>query len=181
MGKYKSSKQFRLPTRTYAEEGCYFVTVCTKNREHFFGKIENKMMIYSELGEILKNEIENLESKWSDINVDAFAVMPNHFHILITIGDSLLFPKNNRILWINQQQARFGLQPLIPNSISSIINHLKGSVTKQCRTIHADFAWQSRFHDHIVRNMEAYNKIYHYILNNPEKWEEDMFFKNETL
>jgi REP element-mobilizing transposase RayT len=177
--KFKSHKQYRLPTRTYAEDGCYFVTVCTRDREHFFGKIEHKAMNYSELGLILKNEIENLESQWQDVHINAFVVMPNHFHLLLTIGNTLLFPKNNKTLWINQEQARFGLQPLIPNSVSSIINHLKGRVTKLCRKIHADFSWQSRFHDHIVRDMDSYNKIYYYILNNPENWGNDIFSKNE--
>jgi len=33
-----------------------------------------------------------------------------------------------------------------------------------------DFAWQSRFHDHIIRNNESYNRIRNYIIDNPKHW-----------
>lgn len=38
-----------------------------------------------------------------------------------------------------------------------------------------DFAWQSRFHDHIIRIDEAYYHISNYIRNNPLKWSENQF------
>jgi hypothetical protein len=38
------------------------------------------------------------------------------------------------------------------------------------------FDWQSRFHDHIIRSNDEYLKIADYILNNPNKWEEDKFY-----
>jgi len=40
-----------------------------------------------------------------------------------------------------------------------------------------DFAWQRSFHDHIIRNDKAYTKIRDYILSNPEKWPEDIFYQ----
>jgi putative transposase len=39
------------------------------------------------------------------------------------------------------------------------------------------FAWQSRFHDHIIRNNESFQRISEYIKNNPANWSEDQFFK----
>lgn len=62
-------------------------------------------------------------------------------------------------------------------SVSTIVNHYKGSVTRWARKEGSyDFAWQSRFHDHIVRNDRAFNKIRNYIINNPLKWDEDKFY-----
>ena len=62
------------------------------------------------------------------------------------------------------------------NTIGSIINQYKRIVTINARLIHADFAWQSRFHDHIIRNAQSFEIIQDYIANNPLNWEKDKFF-----
>ncbi|WP_180270772.1 transposase [Sporanaerobium hydrogeniformans] len=36
--------------------------------------------------------------------------------------------------------------------------------------------WQRSFHDHIIRNEQAYQKIWEYIDTNPLKWELDCFY-----
>ncbi len=36
--------------------------------------------------------------------------------------------------------------------------------------------WQRSYYDHIIRNQQGYENIHHYIINNPEKWEEDKFY-----
>lgn len=38
--------------------------------------------------------------------------------------------------------------------------------------------WQRSYHDHVIRDETSYLKISNYILNNPNSWEDDMFFKN---
>jgi hypothetical protein len=43
------------------------------------------------------------------------------------------------------------------------------------RMIDPDFGWQSKFHDHIIRNHEEYLRIENYIINNPKNWKEDKF------
>ncbi len=40
----------------------------------------------------------------------------------------------------------------------------------------ADFGWQSRYHEHIIRNDESYQRISHYITNNPSNWHKDKFY-----
>ena len=39
MKKYKDKKQFRYKGYDYSKNGFYFVTICVKNREMFFGDI----------------------------------------------------------------------------------------------------------------------------------------------
>ncbi|MBU1017555.1 transposase [Patescibacteria group bacterium] len=64
--------------------------------------------------------------------------------------------------------------PLIPNSISSIVNHFKGVVTRWCRNNnYLNFAWQSRFHDRVIRDEDEFNRICAYIMNNPQGWDGD--------
>ena len=61
------------------------------------------------------------------------------------------------------------------NTVSSIIGSYKSAVTRHARRLGYEFAWQPRFHDHIIRNEQAYINISNYIINNPIKWQEDKF------
>lgn len=63
--------------------------------------------------------------------------------------------------------------PMFHENISRIIRWYKGRCTFEIRKIHTDFAWQSLFYDHIIRNETAFQKITHYINNNPKNWEND--------
>ena len=62
-----------------------------------------------------------------------------------------------------------------PGTLGVIINQYKRAVTIHARKIHADFAWQSRFHDHIIRDDESFQRISKYIINNPLNWSKDQF------
>jgi hypothetical protein len=62
------------------------------------------------------------------------------------------------------------------NTISSIIGSYKSVVTRNARKINPGFGWQSRFYDHIIKNDRSYQKIRHYILDNPKNWESDRFY-----
>jgi len=64
-----------------------------------------------------------------------------------------------------------------PKSISSFIAGFKSAVTLNARRINSGFAWQTRFHDHIIRNDHEYFAIAFYIKNNPANWDKDELFK----
>ena len=61
--------------------------------------------------------------------------------------------------------------------LSRIIGQYKSAVTKYANEHGISFAWQPRFHDHIIRNWTEMNHISQYIQNNPIKWELDRFYK----
>ena len=65
--------------------------------------------------------------------------------------------------------------PMLHNNLSRVIRWYKGRVTYECRKIKPEFCWQERFHEHIIRNKESYEKIKIYIINNPVNWEDDVF------
>jgi putative transposase len=46
----------RLKNWDYSTSGFYFITICTKERECFFGEIVEGKMILSEPGKIIQNE-----------------------------------------------------------------------------------------------------------------------------
>lgn len=61
-------------------------------------------------------------------------------------------------------------------NLASVIRGFKIGVTKNARLINPDFAWQPRYHDHIIRNDQSYQTISKYIINNPLKWSDDKFY-----
>ncbi len=101
-----------------------------------------------------------------------FVVMPNHIHgILILDNDDLL---NDENYVPATSENRF--QNIGKKSISSIVRNYKSAVTKHANRLGYDFVWQSRFHEHIIRDENSYDRIMNYIINNPENWEKDKFF-----
>lgn len=54
MKNHPNRKPNRLKDYDYSQDGYYFVTLCTKNRENFFGKIKNGKMILNKYGNIAK-------------------------------------------------------------------------------------------------------------------------------
>ncbi len=66
--------------------------------------------------------------------------------------------------------------PMLNDNISKIIRWYKGRCSFECRKINSDFGWQSRFHDHIIRNSKSFDIIQNYIFENPMNWEKDKFY-----
>ena len=66
---------------------------------------------------------------------------------------------------------------MVKNSVSSVINHFKGRVTKYAKKENIQFKWQSRFYDHMVREADEFKRIQDYIINNPKNWDTDKFYK----
>ena len=66
--------------------------------------------------------------------------------------------------------------PMLHENLSRFIKWYKGRCTFEMRKIHPKFSWQPRFHEHIIRDEEAYLKISEYILTNPLRWQEDKYY-----
>ena len=64
-------------------------------------------------------------------------------------------------------------------NLPSVVRGIKSAVTKYALEHDIPFAWQSRYHDHIVRNQLEMNRIADYIENNPMRWELDGFYKKK--
>jgi hypothetical protein len=70
--------------------------------------------------------------------------------------------------------------PMLHQNLSQLIRWYKGHITFKSRKINPDFAWQPRFHDHIVRDEIELNRIRLYIKQNPEKWQFDRENRNSA-
>lgn len=75
----------RLSNWDYSNNGIYFLTICTRDREHMFGKICNSEMILNNYGEIVKLEWERSFEIRKELLCDCYIIMPNHIHAIITV------------------------------------------------------------------------------------------------
>ncbi|SHM45493.1 REP element-mobilizing transposase RayT [Cyclobacterium lianum] len=197
MAKFKNKYRIasaRAQWWDYGWNAVYFITICTRNREHFFGEINDGKMILSSVGviaDILWYEIPN-HSKF--VELGDFVVMPNHIHgILIldkpdgkndiddTVGIDTVVVETGHALSLQPQpqppfigQNRF--QNIGKNTVSSIIGSYKSAVTKHANRMGFKNGWQPRFHDHIIRDDAEYQRISDYIINNPANWKDDKFY-----
>ncbi len=175
----------RLQNWDYASEGAYFVTVCTKDRIHYFGEIENGKMIMSNVGILANVFWHEIKNHVKNVELGEFVVMPNHLHGVLILNDNVSHVETRHALSlqskkIEQSEQSIGQQRFQnqgKNTISSIVGSYKSAVTKHANRLGLDFAWQSRFHDHIIRDDKSFNTITEYILNNPLTWTEDKFNK----
>ena len=173
----------RLKNRDYAQNGFYFVTICTKLKHPYFGKIVDDEMVLNDIGRIVIGEWQKTEKIRKNVFLDEYIVMPNHLHGIIVIDNNIgnddgMFVETHcnaslRGAFLqNEYKNKFGPQI---NNLSSIIRGFKGACTKQINKIKPieNFIWQTRFHDHIIRNEKSLNRIRQYIIDNPNKWERD--------
>ncbi len=163
----------RLRGYDYSQSGTYFVTICTKEREEFFGKIEKGEMVLSEMGEIANKFWQEIPKHFPFVNLDIYQIMPNHIHGLIEISNVCRDEALPR-LYVGNNSKMSEISPK-SGSLSAIIGSYKSIVSKMVRKQFnpITFAWQSRFYDHIIRNEISLNKIREYIRINPEMWERD--------
>ena len=137
------------------DEGEYFVTICTRNKEHYFGEIRNNEIFLSKIGKFAGHQLEDVRKYYDYIHIPAYVIMPNHVHAIVCIRrDMPLACKTRNILnRCPNPSLRTDLtcRRHVP-TLSRFINSFKGVVTKYSRSINTEFGWQSRYHDHMIRN-----------------------------
>lgn len=235
-GKYRIPSA-RLAGWDYRNAAAYFVTICTANREIFFGDIKDGVMHLSEAGNVAYECWVDIPNHFPFVRLDAHVVMPNHVHGIVVIGDhntpvvvgtlgdgvvdgtlgdgvvgtldcgivetlgdgvvgtldcGVVETLHCNVSTDQTDKTDQPHQPDQPNnpggknefmasispkpgSLSTIIRSYKSAVTKLVHPTISYFQWQSRFHDHIIRNDDEYQRIAQYIENNPAVWHEDKF------
>lgn len=196
MNKYKETyrtETIRLKSWDYSWQGVYFVTICTKSREPFFGEIKDENMMLSKIGNIAKDEWFKTTELRPDMNISLgeFVVMPDHIHGIICIGKNKFNARGDAMHCISttghciptgpfnstngtENSNQPSLNTFAPQrkNLASIVRGYKSAVTIQARKTREDFGWQSRFYDRIVRDEEELHRISEYIKDNPRRWGE---------
>jgi len=163
-------QSIRLPNYDYSQQGLYFITACTQNREYLFGDIAASTMVLNEFGKTVDSVWQSLPNRFP-IKLDAFQIMPNHVHLIINIVGAI--HESPDLIPANQDGAHRDA-PLQRSLLSQCIGYFKMNSTKLIHQIDPQVKiWQRNFYEHIVRNDVELFKIREYIENNPQNWEQD--------
>ena len=149
---YPKRQNPRIKGFAYDAAGCYFITICTKNREHILSKIVGRGLdpavqataIPSPYGKIAEEELLKIPLHFAGTRIEKHVIMPDHVHFLLTLA------------------AGSRPRPTVPR----IVGNFKGGVSRKAHRP----LWQASFHDHVIRNQQDYQEIWQYIDNNPLKW-----------
>lgn len=132
----------------YSSPGIYFVTICTGDRICYFGNIVDGIMISFPICEVVRNIWLELPERFAYVNLDAFIIMPNHFHGIFVLS------------------KEYG--DLIHQRI---IRYFKAKSTKTIQdSCFSRFEWQCSYYEYVVHSAKELSAIRHYIVNNPMRW-----------
>lgn len=81
-------KQLRLRDHDHMQGGAYFLTLCTWDRICLFGDSINDDIIATPHGVVAQQCWEEIPAHFPDVIIDAYCVMPNHVHGIITVGNN---------------------------------------------------------------------------------------------
>ena len=166
----------RLKGWDYRTPGYYFVTICTENREHYFGQISGGSMHLSAVGEIAAQYWREIPLHHVNGELGEFVVMPNHVHGIVLIreyGETFRGGVATLRATSLREPEKSEISPKA-GSLSVIIRSYKSAVTKwKGLNGFNEFAWQVRFYDRIIRDEQSFQKIRAYIFDNPVNWELD--------
>ena len=154
-------KNQRLKDYDYGQPGTYFITICTRYHKEILSQIvrddscdpiydtgNNIKTLLLPYGKVVNKYIGLMNSKYTGISIDKYAIMPNHIHLIISIKEEHQKSKDATI------------------TISKFVSLYK----RYCNKEIGEKIWQRSFYDHIIRGQTDYNEIYEYVNNNPLKW-----------
>ncbi len=188
----------RLQGWDYSQEGVYFLTVCTRNREYLFGEIVDGLMHLNASGEMVVKTWEELPERFSVMELDARILMPNHFHAIVVIrrGESCIRPSATHpqnTVRVDQgdhpDQGEHKVRPYekisprgtTAGSIGRIVQAFKSITTHQYLRGIREYGWQPfpgklwqrNYYEHIMRNEDEWQRLREYITINPGQWAMD--------
>ncbi len=163
-------KSIRLTDWDYAHPGAYFVTLCTHRRKCLFGDITDGVMNLNDAGRIVEEEWRRSSEIRQELTLDAYCVMPNHFHAIVLIcecdgrGERPCAPiPGNR-------------HAMDKRSLSALVAGFKAAVTTKINALALTPGypvWQRNFFERIIRNERELTALREYIDRNPGAWEKD--------
>ncbi|NTW88447.1 MAG: transposase [Desulfobulbaceae bacterium] len=178
-------QSIRMKGYNYAQNGIYFITVCTHNRDCFFAEISTPRVL-TRYGFVVRDAWNNTPIIRPNILLDAFVIMPNHIHGIIVIRR--VVPCRNESHGEKSQKGVLRYAPTASfrspsQTIGAIIRGFKSSTTKQINQIRGTPnlpVWQRNYYEHIIRNEEEMNRIREYIITNPQHWINDIHFMKQS-
>ncbi|MGM9524079.1 MAG: transposase, partial [Faecousia sp.] len=143
-------KPNRLPEYDYSQNGAYFVTICTGDKQNLFWntvgadiirqQMEDEDFVLhlplSEYGRIAEQGILNIPQCYPSVTVEKYCIMPNHIHMILSFSHDC---------------GRLIAAP----TLSRVVGQMKRWVSKQ---IGAGI-WQKSYYERVIRNGTEYEEI----------------------
>ena len=162
-------RSLRLPGYNYTQPGAYYLTICTYQRQGWFGEVVDGEMRCNRLGDIVYTFWQGLPHRFPHIKLDAFVVMPNHLHGILMITE-----QGRKSIQFDTPVESFG-KP-VPGSIPTVVRSFKSAVTTRInlmRPASSTPVWQRNYHESIIRIESGLDRVRQYIINNPCQWASD--------
>lgn len=161
-------RSIRLPNYDYALPGSYFVTICTYQRLNLFEG--------PELRGIAETVWQTLPRFASGVLLDAWVVMPNHVHGIITITDLPGRSEPRGQPGSRQARPRGPRTSVGAGTLSALVRSYKGGVTRRAnrlKQLALGPIWQRGFWERVIRDERELQAARDYIVDNPRRWAED--------
>ena len=141
----------RLKDFDYTLPAGYFLTFNTWKWERLFGEIINGEMRLSPAGELVADTWHWLARQYHYVRLDAWVLMPDHFHGILVIDHRH------------------------PNAkpVHQLVGAFKTVSAKRVNDLRENPGmplWHRSYHDVVIRNDGSIDRIRRYILENPSKW-----------
>ena len=168
-------------------------------------------MVLNDAGKMVETEWLKLPNRFTNIELHEFVVMPNHFHGILeitvgaSVGVSLVDTQNTP----DTQNGRPEGQPqgIAPTTITpdisadaptdtaknktvgdmmdafksiTTVEYIRGVKTMGWQPFDGKL-WQRNYWEHIIRNYNEYQRISEYIINNPQRWDNDKLNNKDNL
>ena len=181
-------RSIRLRDYNYTHAGAYFVTICTFERECFFGTVLDGVVLLNDLGQIVANCWDDIPNHFPHVELDAIAIMPNHLHGIIVLTDnvqpvsstfgaiirSLKSAVTKRINALNQGAGSWSVgSPHAAPDFDSARENQGATCGASTRGGAVSSVWQRNYYERIIRDERELLQIRQYIIDNPLKWDED--------
>jgi REP element-mobilizing transposase RayT len=172
-------RSIRLPGYDYSQIGQYFITICAHEMRNVFGKVANGAVLLNVIGRIAFDCWREIPEHFAHVELDAFVIMPNHLHGILTIRWSHATQSCRSIE--DGHGCPVPLQPSLERfqrpsvgAIPTIIRSYKQSVTylaRQRLTKPSLAIWQSNYYERVLRDGKEFSEASRYIFENPMKWQ----------
>jgi putative transposase len=164
-------RSIRLPGFDYAGPATYFVTIVTQARAPILGAVVTRRMVLSAAGRIVRREWLRSAELRKEVLLDAFVIMPDHFHAIVTFRPASARPHSHS----EPRMERLG------RSLGSLIAQFKATSTSKIRAlrpvqhpspcgIDPRRIWQRSFYESILRTPDAIARARWYVSENPRRW-----------
>lgn len=183
-------KNIRWDKQDYSHPGEYMITICTRDMKQILSKItvgkpqavgtgvpDRPHIELTYYGKIADKYINQLNDFYKNINVIKYVIMPNHIHLLLQIpdngnGQSKIHPANANAFagTPNRTPVPTGENHTDNNGANSTVSKFVSTFKRFCNKEYGENIWQSRFHDHVIRDENDMIGAINYIENNPNRW-----------